>query len=304
MQLAKEPLIQFLIIGACIYAAYALIGAPDADTTDRTIVVDAKRIDGFIGEWQRRWNRPPTRQELEGVINAFVREDILYRQAVAMGLDADDPITRRRMAQKLEFLTNDIALLKEPQQGELERYFQANMQAYRKPDLITFSQVFLDPERRGAATPGDATALLSQLQAVGAPDPDTLVAGDRFLLQSYYPNVSEFEIRRQFGAGFAEAVMKLQPGKWHGPVMSGYGAHLIYVYALQQAPPPAFEDVRKHVLANWQTEQQNKFNVEFFENLKSRYKVVVAELPADRLVEAPAARNSEDDSGADMKPAS
>lgn len=304
MQMAKEPLIQFLFIGACIYGAYALFGAADDEAADKTIVVDAKRIDGFIGEWQRRWNRPPTRQELDGVINAFVREDILYRQAVAMGLDADDPITRRRMAQKLEFLTNDIALLKEPADGELEQYFQTNIQAYREPDLITFSQAFLDPDRREAATLDDARVLLLQLQAAGKPDPETLVAGDRFMLQGYYPEVSELDIRRQFGTGFAEAVMKLEPGKWHGPVLSGYGVHLVFVYSVQQAPPPVFKDVQNDVLANWQTAQQKKFNADFFENLKARYDIVVAEVPADRLIDGPADTNVEDKAAAAAEPAS
>jgi peptidyl-prolyl cis-trans isomerase C len=304
MRMAREPLIQFLIIGACIYGAYALFGAPVDGATDETIVVDAKRIDGFIGDWQRRWNRPPTRQELEGMINAFVREDILYRQAVAMGLDTDDPITRRRMAQKLEFLTNDIASLKEPEDGELEKYFQANMQTYRDPDLITFSHVFLDPDRHAAATLDDAAALLAQLQAAGKPDPATLVAGDRFMLQSYYPDVSEFDIRREFGTGFSQALMKLEPGKWHGPVLSGYGAHLVYIYAVRKAPPPIFEDVRNDVLANWQAEQQKQFNLDFFENLKARYKIVVAKVPADRLIDSPQHSKDESESDTAAKPAS
>jgi hypothetical protein len=302
--MAKEPLIQFLFIGACIYGAYALFGAQDDDAADRAIVVDANRIDGFISQWQRRWNRPPTRQELNGVINAFVREDILYRQAIAMGLDADDPITRRRMAQKLEFLTNDIALLKEPEEGELEQYFQANMQHYRDPDLITFSHAFLDPDRREAATLGDAAKLLSRMQAAGSPDPRTLTAGDRFMLQSYYPEVSELDIRRQFGTGFSEAVMQLEPGKWHGPILSGYGVHLVYVYSAQKAPPPVFTDVQKAVLVNWQTAQQKQFNADFFENLKSRYDIVVAKVPADRLIDSPADTKVEDKSGAAAEPAS
>lgn len=286
MQMAREPLIQFLIIGACIYGAYALFGTPDEDTVDKTIVVDAGRIDGFIGEWQRRWNRPPTQQELEGVINAFVRESILYRQAVAMGLDVDDPITRRRMAQKLEFLTKDIALLKEPADGELEAYFQENIALYRAPDLITFSQAFLDPDKREAATIQDAENLLAQLQAAGEPDPQMLVAGDRFMLQNYFSEISELDIRRQFGSGFSESVMQLEPGKWHGPVLSGFGTHLVFVYSVHVPPPPVFEDVRQYVLANWQTRQQETFNADFFENLKGSYEIVVAEIPLDRLVGA------------------
>ena len=119
-RLFTEPLVQFLIIGACIYGAYALFGTPEEDFRDTTIRVDANRIEAFIGQWEGRWNRPPTRQEIDGIIQQYVREDILYRQAVAMGLNEDDPITRRRMAQKLEFLTADLAMMKQPAEGELE----------------------------------------------------------------------------------------------------------------------------------------------------------------------------------------
>lgn len=283
--LAKEPLIQFLLIGACIYGAYAWFATPDEDVTDNTIIVDAARIDSFIGQWQRRWNRPPTRRELDGVINAFVREDILYRAALAMGLDQDDPITRRRMAQKLEFLTNDIALFKEPVPGELERYFEDNQARYRDPDLITFSQVFFDPDAREDATLDDAAEMLAQLQVVGEPDPATLTAGDRFMLQNYFSAASELEVRRQLGTGFTEAVMQLEPGKWHGPVLSGFGVHLVYVYQLAVAPAPEFEDVQQQVLENWQSEQQEDFNETFFESLKSRYEIVIAEPPAGAVLE-------------------
>jgi len=283
--LAKEPLIQFLLIGACIYGAYAWFGTPDEDVTDDTIIVDAARIDSFIGQWQRRWNRPPTRRELDGVINAFVREDILYRAALAMGLDQDDPITRRRMAQKLEFLTNDIALFKEPVPGELERYFEDNQARYRDPDLITFSQVFFDPDAREDATLDDAAEMLAQLQVVGEPDPATLTAGDRFMLQNYFSAASELEVRRQLGTGFTEAVMQLEPGQWHGPVLSGFGVHLVYVYQLAVAPAPEFEDVQQQVLENWQSEQQEDFNETFFESLKSRYEIVIAEPPAGAVLE-------------------
>lgn len=282
---AKEPLIQFLLIGACIYGAYAWFGTPDEDVTDNTIIVDAARIDSFIGQWQRRWNRPPTRRELDGVINAFVREDILYRAALAMGLDQDDPITRRRMAQKLEFLTNDIALFKEPVPGELERYFEDNQARYRDPDLITFSQVFFDPDAREDATLDDAAEMLAQLRVVGEPDPATLTAGDRFMLQNYFSAASELEVRRQLGTGFTEAVMQLEPGQWHGPVLSGFGVHLVYVYQLAVAPAPEFEDVQQQVLENWQSEQQEDFNETFFESLKSRYEIVIAEPPAGAVLE-------------------
>ena len=170
MNFLREPLVQFFFIGMCIYGAYALYGTPEEGLVSNTVVVDAERIGVFKTAWQQRWNRPPTEQELNGLINQFIREDILYREAVAMGLGKDDPITRRRMAQKLEFLTKDIASLKEPEAGELEKFFEDNREQYKTPDLITFSQVFFDPDTRENATLDDAAEVLAQLQAAGEPD--------------------------------------------------------------------------------------------------------------------------------------
>lgn len=285
-QLLKEPLIQFLLIGAGIYGAYALYGTPQDDGPDTTILVDEVRVQGFINQWGKRWNRPPTRQEIDGVIDAFVRDEILYRQALAMGLGEDDPVTRRRLAQKLEFLTSDLALFKEPEAGELEQYFQDHQDRYRDPDLMTFSHVFFDPDLRDETTLGDAAQVLAQLQAAGIPDAATLDAGDRFMLQSYYAEASELDIRRQFGSGFAESILQLNSGQWHGPVLSGYGVHLVYIYDFQQATPPAFEDVQQAVLQDWQTDQQEAFNEEFFENLKSRYDVVIVDVPAELILDS------------------
>jgi len=277
MKFFREPLVQFFFIGMFIYGAYALYGVQDEGFEDNTIVVDSARIRAFVIAWESRWNRAPTERELNGLINQFVREDILYREAIAMGLDKDDPITRRRMAQKLEFLTKDIARLKEPAEGELERYFEEKKDRFQAPDLITFSLVFIDPEKRGDATLDDAALLLAELQAAGPPGSSTLDKGDRFMLQNYYPQKTELDVRKLFGSGFATAVMQLEQGQWHGPVLSGYGVHLVYVDALVKAPPPVLEDVRKVVFQNWQADQQEKFNETFFENLKSRYEIVIEE---------------------------
>jgi hypothetical protein len=204
----------------------------------------------------------------------------------------------------LEFLTNDIALFREPAEGELEQYFQDNQELYREPDLITFSHVFLDPDKRNAATLADAAELLAQLESAGNPDGAALDAGDSFMMQSYYREVSEVDIRRQLGSGFSEAVMQLEPERWHGPVLSGYGVHLVYVYERQEAPSPLFDNVRKYVLQNWQREQQELFNAKFYEGLKSRYEIIIAEPPADRLIDGRADTKIKAGSDAGEKPAS
>jgi len=89
------------------------------------------------------------------------------------------------------------------------------------------------------------------------------------------------------GNGFAESVMKLKPGQWHGPVLSGYGVHLVYVFAYQQAPPALFENVKADVLADWQLVQREKFNADFLESLKKRYEIVIDEIPAERILIRP-----------------
>ncbi len=293
-RLFTEPLLQFLIIGACIYGAYALLGAPEEDFRDTRVHVDSDRINAFISEWENRWNRPPTREEINGLIQSYIREDILYRQAVVMGLNEDDPVTRRRMAQKLEFLTSDLAMMVQPAEGELEQYFNENKEKYRAPDRMTFSQVYFSPDIRGNKTLEDAGQVLLQLQAAGAPGEASMQAGDGFMLQGEFVSVTRAEAARQLGGAFVETVAQLEPGLWHGPVMSGYGVHLVYLYAYEKSPPPVFDDVQAAVLENWQMEQRDKFNADFLESLKSRYEIVIDEIPADRILEDPATKTAPD----------
>jgi peptidyl-prolyl cis-trans isomerase C len=300
-QLTREPLVQFLLIGACIYAAYAAYGTPPEDAVDNTVIVDTARIEAFVGQWQQRWNRPPTRRELTGLIDTFVREDVLYRQARAMGLDEDDPVTRRRMAQKLEFLTSDIALFKQPADGELQQYFEDHQARYRDADLITFSHVFFDPDLRDETTIDDATAMLEGLRAAGDPDSAKLSQGDSLMLQSFFEGVSQSDVQRQLGSGFAETVMQLEPKEWHGPVLSGFGVHLVYVYAFEQAAEPVFEKVEQSVLEDWQKDQQERFNADFYENLKNRYDVVIAEIPAGSVLEEPSKPNTGNEDVSDLE---
>jgi len=266
---------QFLLIGACIYAAYALFGASDDEQAQRTVTISEARIENLSAMWEKRWNRPPTEVELVGLVRAWLREDILYREALAMGLDDDDHIIRRRLAQKLEFLTNDIVQMQEPDDAELEAYFSDNVERFRAPDRVTFTHVFFNPDAREDATLDDAAAALTRLQAAGEPNGEVIEEGDRFMLQNYFAQASALDIRRAMGSGFADSVVQLEPGRWHGPVLSGFGTHLVYVYKFDAAPPPELAAVRDEVLNEWRREQAQKFDVDFLESLKSRYEIVI-----------------------------
>jgi peptidyl-prolyl cis-trans isomerase C len=275
MRLLKEPLIQFLLIGACIYGAYGLFAPAEEGNTDATVLVDVNRINSFVAQWQARWNRPPTQQELDGLINSYIREEILYRQAVALGLAEDDPVTRRRMAQRLEFLTSDLARVVEPEEGELQQYLQENMAQFRQPDRLSFIQVFFDPDKRDATTLDDASAALAQLREEGVPNPETLQAGDQAMLPNYFAAQSELEIRTRLGGGFVEAMVALEPGQWQGPILSGFGVHLVYVYERVAVPPPVLADVRPEVLEALNASRTADFNEKFYEALKARYQIII-----------------------------
>jgi len=291
----KEPLVQFLLIGGCLYGAFALFGAPEEAAGENQVRVDSARIGSMISQWESRWNRPPTQAEIEGLIDSYVKEEILYRQAVTMGLNEDDAITRRRMAQKLEFLTSDLASAVQPVEGALEQYYADNEATYRAPDQVTFVQVFFNPDERKAATVEDAKAELGKLRAAGKPDPATLQAGDRSMVKSDFSSADQADIARDMGRGFAESVMGLEAGQWHGPVLSGYGVHLVYVFEEEKGAVPDLASVKEKVLEDWHEEQREEFNTEFLKNLKSRFDIVIDELPTDRLLGAPSATIDEEE---------
>jgi hypothetical protein len=268
-------LIHFVIIGAGIYLLFGLYGRPDTEELEKTISVSAGEIIWLEEAWEGKWNRPPTPEERQGLIKQYVRETVLYREALAMGLEKDDTVIRRRLGQKLEFLSQDLIRPSPPSKEELQAYFEANIDRYQPPDLMTMSQVFLDPDKRGDQTLEDAEAAKAKLEAMMEPPTDLSEFSDSFMLQTFYPERSEDELAKLFGREFARSVFALEPERWHGPVLSGYGVHLVYVHAQFKAPPPVFVEVEDDVRQDWEDEKRAELNEQFVENLLARYKVII-----------------------------
>jgi len=282
----REPLLHFLLIGAAIYLLYGVFAEPVMDETDKTIVVSAGEIEWMQSSWQKRWNRPPTVKELDGLIQQYIRETVLYREALTMGLNQHDQVIRRRLAQKLEFLARDLVALTPPTAEELQVYFAENRDRYQEPVRYTFTQVFIDPDKRGDATLANAEAIKATLIAKGDALEDPGAMGDDFMLQNYYPEKDPIEIRKYFGNGFAESLVELSPGQWHGPVLSGYGVHLVYVSTVSEPPAPVFEELRERVVQDWKTEQGEELNEKFYASLREQYTVVIEEPEEDDSVAA------------------
>lgn len=278
VRIVKEPLLHFVLAGAVIYLLFGLFGQSESDDAmveENTIVVTEGEIN-WLGEmWQKKWNRPPSNIEMTGLVRDHLRESVLYREAVAMGLDKDDVIIRRRMAQKLEFLAQDLIQPEVATEEELQAYFQGHLEQYQLPPLLTFTHVFIDPDKRGDDTLKDADKLKAELIASAkVPDADSDL-GDVFMLQSYYPERSESDLSKLFGGEFAKSIMALEPKEWHGPVLSGYGTHLVYVHDRLEFPAPTFEQVAERVREDHKNAAREKLNDEYIASLLARYKVVI-----------------------------
>ena len=287
MKLLREPLVHFMFIGAFIYLLYGVFAESVPEADDKTIVVTAGEVEWMQSTWQKRWNRPPTAKEFDGLIQQYIREMVLYREALTMGLNKHDMVVRRRLAQKLEFLAKDLVALIPPTEEELQIYFDEHQGRYQEPMLYTFTQVFIDPDKRGDATLDDAEKIKATLIEKGDAIDDPGALGDRFMLQNYYPGKDQIEIQKQFGSGFTESLIALSAGEWHGPVLSGYGVHLVYISNVDEPPPPVFADVRERVVQEWTSDKSEELNEKFYANLREQYTVVIEEPVEDEKLVLP-----------------
>jgi peptidyl-prolyl cis-trans isomerase C len=270
----REPLIHFLLLGALIFAVNAWRNGqgPSKPETAR-IEVTAGTIAWLSEGFAKQWHRAPDADELRGLVNEHVREEVLYREALALGLDGNDTIVRRRLAQKMEFLGQDIATAVEPDEATLRKFFMEHAARYAKATRISFRHIYFSKDKRGDRLENDAReALAGLLNGTG----DESV-GDPFLRELEFENAAESDIASALGREFAAQAITLPAGEWRGPVASSYGVHLVRVS--DRAAPQAveFEAVRETVARDFSEERRVAANADFIQRLKERYLINVDE---------------------------
>jgi hypothetical protein len=273
----KDPLFQFLLIGIVIYALYFAFGINSDEENENTIVVSSGEVAWMKDSWSKKMNRPPTQEELDAMINSNIEETALYNEAIKMGLDKDDIIIRRRLSQKLRFLQEDLLQPTEPSDEELQNYFEESIDKYYSDLSFTMTQIFFDPDKREEATLIDAEKTKKELMLIDINTINPNDYGDRFMLQSYYPDRTQLEIAKLFGSEFAKSVSQLDTGKWHGPILSGYGTHLVYISTRIDPPSPVLENVKERVMADWKVYKQKEINRLYIESVLSRYTIIIEE---------------------------
>lgn len=272
--LRNEPMLYFVLLGAAIFAARPRLA--QTDRRDR-IAVTRGRIESLATGFTLTWKRPPTASELEELIQDYIREEIYVREAIALRLDHDDTIIRRRLRQKLEFVSEDLIARAEPTTEQLRAWFDAHAEKFRTAQTITFDHVYLNRQRRAERLADDLESLREALRHAGE-SPDLSRLGDPFLLETSFDRVAVSEARELFGDAFARAVAQLPLGEWSGPVESGYGVHLVRVRGRSGGLPGTFEDVRETVRREWLEEQRAASNAKFYDAQRKRYEVTVEQL--------------------------
>jgi len=269
----REPLVHFLFIGGLLFLAYSLQNDGFSDQ-DKRIVFTQADINRLVLLWEKQRQRPPTQVELEGLIEQQVREQVMYREALVMGLDQNDSIVRRRLAQKVEFISADLAAQVEPSETNLAEYLAAHRDKFEIPARISFVQVYLSTDKRATNAQAEATRLLAALEKAGS-GADIRKFGDRFMLGQQHEQVTEFEVTRLFGQVFAEKLFSLSVGNWQGPVPSGYGLHIVRIDNKTVARQPELKTVRNKVRDEWMNEQRRVVDKAFYNSLRQRYEIVI-----------------------------
>lgn len=275
-RLLREPLVHFLFLGAVLFGVYAHMergdGGFDQPKQIRLTIDDLSQL---VLVFRSQWRREPTPEELRRLLEDRVREEVLYREALALGLDKDDTIVKRRLALKMQFLAEDVAAAREPTPEELAIWYEANRDQFAFPPRVSFRHLYFSPDRRGVRARDDAAAALTQL--AGDPEDSNLAAtfADAFMFQDYYRDRSPEFLGKEFGPNFALAVAKLSPGSWQGPVESGFGWHLVFVDTLIPGRVPTLEEVEADVKKAWLAEQKVQAWQKAYQNIRAKYTVLL-----------------------------
>ena len=271
----REPLLQFLVVGVLLFGLWKVVNPRSEIEPANRIVLTDDDLKQLATTWMLAGRAPPTGQQMQSLIDDRVREEVLYREALALGLDKDDTIVKRQLARKMEFLAEDVSKLGAPQPGELKAWFEKNKERFALPPRVSFRHIYFSPDRRGKNVQADAERAQSELIGKPIDAPAVAAAGDPFMFQQYYGDRPFDEIARQFGPQFARALVAVKPGGWAGPIASGYGWHVIFAESIAPQRIPDFDDIEAEVKSAWMEDRRNETRLQLYQAMRSRYEVVL-----------------------------
>ena len=271
----REPLVHFLVIGAALFALFYLLNDESGwqGERDDLVVITSDDISRLSALYQKKWMRPPNREELEGLVEEYIKKEIYYREALHLGLDKDDAVVRRRLRQKVEFLTADLLALPAATDEELQAYLDKNQEKFKKAPELSFRQIYF---RSGSARSMEIAENALEIIRADPSGTKGLEAGDPSLLPQVIELSNPQQIDSQFGIGFGQRLMNASADGWSGPVESTLGLHLIYILEVRVPGPPTLDEIKDEVQLEWSYFKRMELEDQFFLELKNRYHIEVA----------------------------
>jgi len=271
--MTKEPLFHFLALSLLIFAYFAVFPSSDNNETEfREIVIGQEQIQRLREEWVQSWRRPPTEQQLNNLIESAIKEEVYYREAVILGLDKNDSIVRNRMVQKMQFLQSEE--LAEPTYADLQDLFKQNAAKYKPENRYSFQHVYLGQ--------GDDLRSVSIYEVIERLDSGIAKPSDisrPLSVPNTFTSVSNSKIVRQFGVGFANAISANEQANstWFGPIVSGFGLHLVRLDQVQVSSAASLDDpqLRQRVENDWRAAQGKALEERIYTRLRENYTVQV-----------------------------
>jgi peptidyl-prolyl cis-trans isomerase C len=277
----REPLLHVLLIGLALFAVNGALNPPAGQRQDSNrIVITADDMAQIRLAWMAQWRRPPTPEETRSLLDGKIREEVLSREAMALGLDKDDTIVKRRLAQKMEFVMEDVSALRDPADDELRHWFAQNPQRFALPGLVTFRHLYFSPDLRGEHAHDDAVDALRKLAGKPQDAPELEGLSDPFMFQDFYAERSPDQVAGIFGSAFAKALPQVKQREWQGPIESGLGWHLAWVESTIPGRVPAFEEIEATVKSEWIDDQRAQGKRNMFDRMLARYQVMLPDAAA------------------------
>lgn len=275
-KLLKEPLVHFVLIGFAIFLLYGYVAK--SSSSREKITIDDNDLSHIISIWKLQWQREPTDEELSSLVDAYVRQEVLYREARKLNLDDNDEIIKRRLAQKMEFLSNDVSsMANDPTDDVLKQFFREHAQKYMTPYAFSFYQIGFSPERHQ-----DSKKAAEQvLKANSNTAVETMRSnGDPLPFPFSFNNVSADRLNAELGGQLADSLQNMAMNRWVGPVKSGFGYHLIYITSRKSPELPDFENVKREVQRDYEYDKEMETQKTIYRELRSKYEI---DIQAERL---------------------
>jgi hypothetical protein len=271
LRIGREPLVQFFAAALLLFSADGLMHGSQQRPAGEVITISQGRVQQLADSYRLLAGRMPSRAELQALVDDFADEEVDYREAVAMGLDLDDTIVRRRMRQKLEFLSEDADASEPPSDEQLAAWLASHAADYRRRERISFRHVLASKDQRADTANADATAFLDKLRS--GVDPEGL--GDASMLPAALPLTTEEGVAALFGRAFAASVFAHAGEGWFGPVGSPFGAHDVLILSRESASDPTVDEVRDKLISDWIEARRAAKRNEFQARLRQRYHITV-----------------------------